>query len=71
MKKIYKKPELNQISLCVESFITGSAKDPFIDGVIDDGSNNGQGTPIDAGGDGTSTDNPDAKGTGRFWDDEY
>ncbi len=71
MKKTYKKPELKQLELCIETFITASGGEPLIDGVIDDGSNSGQGTTIISGGDGTGTDDPGAKGTGRFWDDEY
>lgn len=65
MKKIYKKPELKQLDLCVESFIAGSGKDPFIEGTGEGGIN------IGGGGQGDQGDEVESKRTGRFWDDEY
>lgn len=65
MKKTYKRPELKQLELCIETFITASGGEPLIDGDI------GDGTHIGGGGDGAPTDDPGAKINGRgFWDDE-
>ena len=69
MKKIYQAPQINKLVYSGNMSLLANSPDPFIDGVIDDGSNNGQGTEIIGGGDGSSTDNPGAKK--GFWDDDY
>lgn len=71
MKKIYQTPEVNTIDINIETFITASVGDPAMDGnIVGGGDNNGNfEIPFDGPSDGS--DDPAAKGTGRFWDDEY
>ena len=72
MKKIYQTPEINKIEIKMEAFIAGS--DPGLDGKIvngEDGTQTGGDVVIPFDGTSQGTDDPAAKGTGRFWDDEY
>ena len=70
MKKIYQAPQINKLVYSGNmSLLANSPRDPFIDGVIDDGSNDGNGTEIVGGGDGNKDDTPGAKK--GFWDDDY
>jgi|GEM_PF-2377190 len=70
MKKIYQTPEINKVlygSSIMETELT-----PASVGLIGHGDdeNTSDLTP-GFGGDGGSGQGVDAKGTGRFWDDEY
>ena len=71
MKKIYQTPEVNTLEINIESFITASKGDPAIDGTIVNGGENGSDVVIPFDGTSQGSDDPAAKGTGRFWDDEY
>ena len=66
MKKIYKTPKIENVVFCSANAILEGSTDPFIEG-----SNNGDTQQWQGGGLGGKTDDPDAKPSGRFWDDEY
>lgn len=66
MKKIYKAPVINNVAdCCVEPFMSSSVYDPHQSGTI-----GADGTEIGSG-IGHGNDSGEAKGNGRFWDDEY
>lgn len=67
MKKIYQAPQINKLVYSGNTSILAGS-DPFIDGNINDGSNGGSGTSIIGGGDGSGTDDPQAKKF-NLWDD--
>lgn len=71
MKKIYKTPEINVVSLGQE--LMNSIPPSSLGGKISvDPSNNDTGTSeFGFGGNGGTGVTPESKGTGRFWDDEY
>ena len=69
MKKIYQTPEITKIEIKMEAFIAGS--DPGLDGNIVGGGDNNGNFEIPFDGTSQGSDDPAAKGTGRFWDDEY
>lgn len=65
MKKIYKAPSISTVSVYSEDEFLNTSKQPgAASGTIFDGTEGG----ADMGEDGH---HGDAKGTGRFWDDEY
>lgn len=63
MKKIYKTPEVRLVVLGEEIMDGLTQKSVSADGQL-------PGTGIGDGGESSGTDDPGAKGTGRFWDDE-
>lgn len=68
MKKIYQTPQINKV-IYSENLMEGEI---LIESVGMKGSVQGQtDTNWQFGEDGHIGDRPDAKGTGRFWDDEY
>ena len=68
MKKIYQTPQISKV-IYSENLMEGEI---LIQSVGMKGSVTGEtDTNWQFGNDGTKGDDPDAKGTGRFWDDEY
>lgn len=68
MKKIYQTPQINKV-IYSENLMEGEI---LIQSVGMKGSVTGEkDTNWQFGEDGHIGDRPDAKGTGRFWDDEY
>ena len=65
MKKTYKTPEVSLVMLGEEIMDGLTQKSVAADGLLPDG------TGIGDGGGSSSGDDPDAKRSGRFWDDEY
>lgn len=68
MKKIYKTPEVRLVVLGEEIMDGLTQKSVSADGQLP---GPGTGTGIGDGGESSGTDDPGAKSTGRFWDDEY
>ena len=64
MKKIYKAPSISTVSVYSEDEFMKASKPGAADGTIFDGTHGDAGM-------GHDKDHGDAKGTGRFWDDEY
>lgn len=72
MKKTYKAPEVMRIIYndnIMEEEVTKVSG--LIKGHVVDQTGQGTGDSWDTGGDAISGMTGDAKGTGRFWDDEY
>lgn len=68
MKKIYQTPQISKV-IYSENLMEGEI---LIQSVGMKGSVTGQtDTDWQFGNDGTTGDDPDAKTSGRFWDDEY
>lgn len=68
MKKIYQAPQVQKVIYCDSIMEEGPNVNSYGLGGSVTGQDDTDWTP---GGNGQSGQTPDAKGTGRFWDDEY